>query len=147
MTGISRRTSWWCTARVYFLLNQYELVSWMSVSIIDISYPKSISHSNNLDQVSKQAGSSRKSLKKDNSMIFFTIYGKDVTTLWFGIWFALRVTYSHLDIHEASLNDFSWTITHKHVCVDVKVDFCCPWWWPSQLGHPQNYFFGFVMRI
>ena len=30
MTGTQRRTSWWCTARVYFLLNQYELVSWMS---------------------------------------------------------------------------------------------------------------------
>ena len=49
-----------------------------------------------------------------------------------------------------------WTITHKHVCVDVKVDSCCtptgcwsrsPLWWPNQLGHPQNYFFGFVKKL
>ena len=64
MTGTVRTTSWWCTARVYFLLNRYELVSWMSKLIIDISYSKSISHSNDLDQVSTQADSSRRSSKK-----------------------------------------------------------------------------------
>ena len=49
-----------------------ELVSWMSELIIDTYiYPKSISHSNNLDQVSKQAGSSRKSSKKRQLNDFF----------------------------------------------------------------------------